>query len=159
MHTKHGVTTMSDKARCHYNVRQSTVSLQCQTKHDVTIMSKHGVTTMHTKHSVTTMHTKHGVTTMHTNSLQLHEHKAKGKDKVLPLHTKKVYRESRGIAPLFLPLCTKWSNSHPGCFTSRYPTGGWAGPTVCINILDNRKIPCPARNWSPIEVQFIQSTA
>ena len=92
----------------------------------------------------------HHIITMHTYGLQLNKHKAKGKGKVLSLHTTKAYMWRRGIAPLILNLCTKWSNSHPGCFTSRYPTGDWVGPTACLYILDNKKIPCPARNWSPI---------
>jgi len=78
----------------------------------------------------------------------------KSKDKTVPVHATKAYRENGSVASPTLNLSTKWKYEvslmpwlfhftpeyvHPGT----HGTGGWVIIRVSLDILEKRKISCP----------------
>jgi hypothetical protein len=61
-----------------------------------------------------------------------HEIKA---NKLVPVHSMKAYRGSRGTGPLVLNHGTRWS-------------WGWVGPAAGLDVLDKQKISCPCQDPS-----------
>jgi len=69
------------------------------------------------------------------------------------VHTMKVYRGSRGTAPLILnlvPRLSKRSASRPFYFTLKtHWTTGYVGPTAGLSVLEKRKKKSLAPAWNP----------
>lgn len=80
------------------------------------------------------------------------------KGKVVPVHTMKIYKGSKGSAPLILNLgttrtravnFTPWPIYPRGKNASTHWIGGWVGHSASLNVLDKRKISWPSQDSNP----------
>jgi hypothetical protein len=78
--------------------------------------------------------------------------------KVVLVYATKTYRRNRVTAPLILHLDTRWRRMVNFKARPLYPpertkvpisVDGWVNPKAGLNVLQERKIPCPYRNSNP----------